>query len=190
MNTREAIVALSLVVLQSSVTGAQPGQQPHGPLTEIIEEDGRRPPATLGALARASDVVAVVRVTSATSADKDGPMGGIETRFVMTVERFAAGTSPYQPGDTITVLRPTGTTATRRSVSASIPQFEVGQRYLLFLKARPEQDTFVLNYGAAGMFRVLADGNVEPTRTLPDVAASVKGRSANSIVRELQSAAP
>ena len=106
-------------------------------------------------LARAADVVAIGEVGSATGEWAPG-RASIQTRVVLTVGELLKGTEPSP----LTFTHPGGRVGDEASAIGGGPQFQSGERVLVFLSRRRDGSLRLadLNYGRFGIVRDAATG--------------------------------
>ena len=147
-------------ILMATSRGSLAQSSPNQPAQTIQSHvDYQSPPATLGGLWAASDVVARLRVTGQSSrrfdlnANRSMPLIAHDTQVV---ELFKTDNTMTRPTH-ITVLQPGGTVEDNhgRTIKASVEGFDVykpGEELILFLRSSPAAGGFMVAYGPAGSF--------------------------------------
>jgi hypothetical protein len=154
-------------------------------VTNAVNLDGWIEYADVKAIGRDSSVVVigtpVDNICKLTADGKD-----IQTLYQFRVEEGLKGR--FKQGDTLTVALPGGRVSFDDGYVAQVntPHFKRmvnGERYLLFLRGKRNDETFTSTGGSQGIFELRADGTVGPHARTQAIAKNA-GRTQQEFIEE------
>ena len=150
---------------------------------------GAQQPSLAKMVATSESIVVATTDSNKSRLSEDGKV--IRTFYRVRVEEVLKG--HLQPGGNITVSLPGGKAGFPDGSTAEVQtlwfkKMVNHKRYLLFLRGRPNADTFTTTGGPQGVFEVPADGSglVSHSGLSNDVMRQYAGRSIQSFVKDIK----